>query len=296
MPAPLGDREKWIIVDLYTKGISPQEICSLKGRSYGTVMRVLKEARISTCRRGPWALLTDEQRNKCKEDYARGYSLHYLSKVYGVTSKKIKDEMTAAGIEGPSKHETGIERLHDCSDAVLHDYTTDAVGIREVARRFGVHEGTMKVFLSQHVELKPRGGQLGEKNAASRGRTNVDSTDRDHGKYWARRTVEIALGRKLETGWVIHHMNESPRDQRHSNLWLFPSAESHRAYHAQQSEILAAGGLIPASQTASKNDGLWLPELLALMKSEPDKVEQLLSCRRESPTQDHQESELELAA
>ena len=296
MPAALDKRERWIICELHKNGADGRKISEMTGRSYGTVLRVLKESRISTCRRGPWDLLTDEQREKCKQDYARGYSLHYLSGVYGVTSKRIKDEMLLAGVSGPSKHETGIERLHDCSDAVIHDYMTDAIGLREVARRFGVHEGTMKVFLSQRVELKSRGGQPGEKNAASRNRSQVDSSDRDHGKYWARRTVELALGRKLETGWVIHHMNESPRDQRHSNLWLFPSPELHRKYHAQQSEILAAGGLIPASQTASKNDGLWLPELLALMKSEPDKVKQLLSCRQESPTQDHQEFELELAA
>lgn len=257
------------------------------------MMRVLKSDRMSTTRRGEWDLLTEEQRQKCKTDYQRGYSLNYLSSVYGVGLTKIKKKMVAAGLESPSVHQSGIEKLYDCRDAVIHDYTTDAVGIREVARRFGVHEGTMKVFLSQHVELKSRGGQPGEMNAASRGRHQVDSSDRDHGKYWARRTVELALGKKLPKGWVIHHMNESPRDQRHSNLWLFPSAHQHRSYHAQQSEHLAAGGLVPASQTASENDGLWLPELLVLLRSEPDKVEQLLSCTQESPTSDQQESEPE---
>ena len=295
MAATLTQAERWAISEAYKAGMAPQQICELTRRSYGTVMRVLKQGRMSTARRGPWALLTEEQRETCKNDYRRGYSLHYLSGVYGVTSVKIKLEMDAAGIQKPSNDETGIERLHDCRDAAIHDYTTDAVSIRDVARRFGVHEGTMKNFLAQHVELKSQGGQPGEKNAASRSRHHVDSSDRDHGKYWGRRTVELALGKKLPKGWVIHHMNESPRDQRHSNLWLFPSASLHRCYHAQQSEILAAGALIPANQTALENDGLWLPELLVLLRSEPDKVEQLLSCMQETPSSDQQESELELA-
>lgn len=291
----VSSQERWIIAELHRNGTAPTKIAQMTGRSYGTVMRMLKSSRMSTGKRGPWDFLTEEQKEQCKKDYARGYSRQYLSSVYGVTSERLRNEFEKAGIENPSRHETGIERLNDCRQEVLHDYTTDAVGVREVARRFGVHEGTMKVFLSQHVELKKRGGQPGEKNGASKGKT-VDQKDRDHGKYWARRTVELALGKKLPKGWVIHHMNESPRDQRHSNLWLFPTADLHRQYHAQQSEILASGGLIPASQTASENGGLWLPELVVLMKSEPEKVEQLLSCRPESPMLDQQESEHEPAA
>lgn len=291
----VSSQEHWIIAELYGNGATLAKIAQMTGRSRGTVIKMLKSNRMSTGKRGPWDFLTEEQKDQCKKDYARGYSRHYLSSVYGVTSERLRNEFEKAGIKNPSRHETGIGRLNDCREEVLHDYMTDVVGIREVARRFGVREGTMKVFLLQHVELKKSEGQPVEKNGASKGKT-ADSKDRGHGKCWARRTVELALGKKLPKGWVIHHMNESPRDQRHSNLWLFPTADLHRRYHAQQSEILASGGLIPASQTASKNGGLWLPELVVPMKSEPEKVEQLLSCMPESPMPDQQESEHKLAA
>jgi transposase len=273
------EAEQQAIADMHAQGLSAKEICRETGRSYGTVLRYLKAQRVLTTRRGPWDMLTPEQQQQCRHDYGRGYSLSYLKDVYGVQAGRLRQAMDDAGIQNPSQHTTGIERLHDCRDHVVADYTTDAVGVREMARRFGVHEGTMRTFLQQEVGLKPRGAQPGDVNPMSKGR--VDAKDRDCGKYWARRTVELALGRKLPKGWVIHHMNESPRDQRHANLWLFPGSDAHAHYHRQQSEHLAAGGLVPASQTASENGGLWLPELLVLLKSEPERVGQLLCDRQE---------------
>lgn len=270
-----GERS-WI-VQMHKAGVDSKTIAAQIQRSYGTVLRILKESRVETSRRGPWDLLADEQKNQCKKDYQRGYCTSYLSKIYGVTPQRLLQEFQKSDLQSPTNRVTGIEKLHDCREAVIHDYTTDSIGMREVARRFGVHEGTVRVFLEQEVGIKARGGQPGEMNGMTKGR-QVGQSDRDHGKYWARRTVEIAIGRKLAKGWVIHHMNENPRDQRQSNLWLFPNSESHGTYHARQLDRLAAGGLIPASQTASENGGLWLPELLALAKSEPDKAEQLLSC------------------
>lgn len=281
MPRPTPEIERKVILQMQQIGISPKEISRQLGRSYGTVLRILKQESVSTARRGPWDFLTEAQKNQCKKDYERGYCLSYLQIVYGVLSQRIQKEMGLAGAKNPSQHTTGIERLHDCRDAVVEDYKTDTVGTREMARRFGVHEGTMRTFLQQEVGLKQRGAQPGALNAMNKGR-QIDSKDRDSGKYWARRTVELALGRKLEKGWVIHHMNENPTDQRQSNLWLFPGPTSHGRYHAQQLERLAAGGVIPASQTALENDGLWLPRLVDLLMSEPDKVEQLLSCTLES--------------
>ncbi len=223
-------------------------------------------------------------------DYRRGYSLAYLKSVYGVQTSRLSKEFE--GIPVPSQHKTGIERLLDLAAYVLEDYTEGAIGVREAARRFGVHEGTMQVFLQQRGVLKSRGAQPGIDNPQSKARQQVDSTDRDSGKYWARRTVELALGRKLPKGWVIHHMNENPRDQRQSNLWLFPLAQLHGAYHQRQSESLAAGGRVAASQTALENGGLWLPQLLAQLASSPETVERLLSCTPELPMPDQQESGL----
>ena len=275
---------------LRQEGLSVCDIAERTGRSRGTVSRILRREQMSTHRRGPWDELTTEQQEQARMDYRRGYSLAYLKSVYGVQTSRLSKEF--AGIPVPSQHKTGIERLLDLAPYVLEDYTEGAIGVREAARRFGVHEGTMQVFLQQRGVLKSRGAQSGIDNPQSKARQQVDSTDRDSGKYWARRTVELALGRKLPKGWVIHHMNENPRDQRQSNLWLFPLAQLHGAYHQRQSESLAAGGRVAASQTALENGGLWLPQLLAQLASSPETVERLLSCTPELPMPDQQESGL----
>jgi transposase len=282
----VGKGEVQQMLKLRQDGKSLQEIAAVLDRSPGTVARVLRREQMTTKRLGPWDGLSAEQQEQARRDYQRGYSLLYLKSVYGVQTARLSKEFE--GIPVPSQHTTGIERLLDLAAYVLEDYTDGAIGVREAARRFGVHEGTMRVFLQQRGVLKSRGAQPGIENPQSKARQQVDSSDRDSGKYWARRTVELALGRKLPKGWVIHHMNENPRDQRQSNLWLFPSAQLHVAYHQRQSESLAAGGRVAASQTALENGGLWLPQLLAQLASSPETVEQLLSCTPELPTPDRQ--------
>lgn len=264
------------MLSLHREGLSVVQIADRMERTRSTVQRALQDAGVGTGRRGPWDHLTPFQQEQARTDYQRGYSVHYLSKLYGVTPARLLREFERAGLQPPSVHLTGYERLLDLAGEVLKDYLEGSVSAREVAKRFGVHEGTMTTFLQAKGVLKSRGAQEGTHNPASKAR-QVGSKDRDSGKYWARRTVELALGRQLPTGWVIHHMNENPRDQRQSNLWLFPSGGQHSSYHRQQSEILAAGGRVAASQTALENGGLWLPELLALLLSQPDKAEQLLS-------------------
>ncbi len=278
------------MLELRQDGKSIQEIAAAVGRSRTTVARVLRREQVSTRKLGPWDGLSKDQHEMAKSDYARGYSLAYLESVYGVGRKRLCLEFGKAGLQAPSQHRTGIERLLDLAAYVLEDYTEGAIGVREAARRFGVHEGTMQVFLQQRGVLKSRGAQPGIENPQSKARQTIQAADRDSGKYWARRTVELALGRILPKGWAIHHMNENPRDQRQSNLWLFPTAQAHVAYHQQQSESLAAGGTVAASQTALENGGLWLPRLLVLMQSEPETVERLLSYTPELPTPVRQES------
>lgn len=279
MVAAMSPQEKTKIVFLHQQGVHARKISEETGRSYGAVLRLLKEVN-STFPQTVWDAMSDERKQQCINDYQRGYCLPYLQKIYGVQRERLRKELDRAGIPAPTEHSTGMERLKDCREAVIHDYTTEAIGARDLARRFGVHEGTMTVFLQQTVGLKSCGAQAGAQNPMNKGR-NVDSKDRDHGRYWGRKTVELGLGRKIPKGWVVHHMNENPRDQRHSNLWLFPTSAQHGSYHAQQLDRLAAGGSVPANQTALENGGLWLPQLLVLQQSEPDKVDQLLSCTQE---------------
>ena len=46
-----------------------------------------------------------------------------------------------------------------------------------------------------------------------------------------RHVAERRLGRKLERGEVVHHINRDKTDNRRSNLWVFKSQKEHDAIH-----------------------------------------------------------------
>lgn len=54
---------------------------------------------------------------------------------------------------------------------------------------------------------------------------------RDSDKLVHRNVAERKLGRKLRDGEVVHHRNRNKRDNRRSNLWVFPSQKKHYGTH-----------------------------------------------------------------
>lgn len=209
-----------------------------------------------------------ETRERLIADLKDGYSYGYLQEKYGVGRVALGRWVVKYGLERPTERVTGYEKLLDLKAAVLRDYVDEGVGMRELKMRFGVHEGTIRTFLAVEGVLKPRGAQCGVQNPQAKAR-QVSTRERDSGKYWARRAVEIVLGQKLPTGWVIHHMNECPTDQTLSNLWLFRSTGAHSQFHQRLRASLTAGGQLAPSRMAKDSGGLWLPETLDRLQYEP---------------------------
>lgn len=217
-----------------------------------------------------WETLPEDRKRMIVEDVKAGYSLGYLAAKHRIDRGTLGGWVQRFGLPRPTERVTGYEKLLELKEFVLRDYLEEGVSFRELKTRFGVHEGTMRTFLQTHGVLKSQGAQHGAHNPQSKNR-RVDSTDRDSGKYWARKAVESALGQTLPKGWVVHHMNECPTDQTLTNLWLFRSGAQHSLFHQRQRENLTAGGLLSASRLAKDTGGLWLPETLSRLESEPDK-------------------------
>ncbi len=59
---------------------------------------------------------------------------------------------------------------------------------------------------------------------------------KDSGQLVHRHMAEIKLGRSLQSGEVVHHINRNKQDNRPSNLYVFHDQQAHWAAHKQDAK------------------------------------------------------------
>jgi len=80
--------------------------------------------------------------------------------------------------------------------------------------------------------------------------------------YYRRQSYEVAaicLGQPVPQGWVIHHLNENPRDNRPENLILFRSPSDHSTYHVRLIDLQQKDPQADAIRVALENGAVVLP-------------------------------------
>jgi DNA-binding CsgD family transcriptional regulator len=260
-------------IDLRNQGMRIAEIAKILKMDSGTVSRHLKHRGIKTT-----SLLIDripeDTQKVILEFHDHGYSTKYIGLTTGYPRSSIINLLKSHGREFVGK--TGLSALEAIADKVIQEYQENSIGCREIALRFGFHEGTVSNFFAARNLLKKKGAQEGAENPQYKSRSEEYSKIQDQGKYWSRQIVKSSLGCELPKGYVIHHMDENPLNQSISNLWIFPDGVKHVQYHQQQLSNLASGALKAPSQLALENDALWLPQLIALKQSQPDISQQSL--------------------
>lgn len=214
------------VIEAYERTKSQKEVAKLLGMGQGKVSEILRKQGIHVGR-------GRNQRHMQPEEVIRlWHEIHNQHEI----ARRLGFSPTSVGIL-LRKH--GIQVGRGTKSPIHH------LPMLDVIARYRAGESTLDLGKAYGVDsevirrrLRSAGvPRRGEVECKSRGPKN---SQYKHGRkyeplhYYRRQSYEVAaicLGRPLGQGWVIHHLDEIPEDNRPENLIVFPSQSLHFRFH-----------------------------------------------------------------
>lgn len=138
----------------------------------------------------------------------------------------------------------------------------------EIGKDLGVDaEVIRRRMRAAGMPRRPLGKAKGSKNPQWKGGKSPTM------HYYRRQAYEVAaicLGRPLPRGWIIHHVDENPRNNEPTNVMIFPTQSQHMRYHQRLLEHQRANPSTDAIRLALENGALPLPPPPAQFVLPPD--------------------------
>ena len=137
-----------------------------------------------------------------------------------------------------------IKRHNFCSRDCLAAYSSKTknphgyLGLKDYTN-IGSH------FTALNLELNPHRMTPGVREKLSQARLDTGrgvSYRRLHGRHEHRCIAEAVLGRKLQKGEVVHHLDGNKRNNNPGNLMVFSSQKEHARYHAKLNKLFFGNG------------------------------------------------------
>lgn len=142
----------------------------------------------------------------------------------------------------------------------------------EIASRYLAGESTIELAQDYDVDSEVIRRRLRSKGVSRRGVVESRARGSKNGQwkggkektmhYYRRQSYEVAaicLGQPVPLGWIIHHIDENPKNNQPVNLSLFPSPKLHLRFHQLLLRLQRTGQTVDAIQLVLENGGQMLP-------------------------------------
>lgn len=143
-------------------------------------------------------------------------------------------------------------------DGIVSDYQAGKP-LQEILRTHGVSPSMLhRMRQAAGVPLRDRPKLTGMRNAQYK--HGMGSRGLDRKPWLTKQVAAICLGHVLPAHWLVHHMNEDPRDNRPENLAVFRTKSAHARYHQRLLRLQQKGLAVDASRVVSETGGMMLPK------------------------------------
>lgn len=185
--------------------------------------------------------------------YERLQNQHLVAKELGMIQATVSKILRSQGIHvGKGSNR---QKLNLPMEEVVRRYQAGEP-CRTIAESFAVETEALRRRLVRLGIPRRVGGVSGPDNKQWKGGTE------DAMHYFRRQVYEVAaicLGRPLEQGWVIHHIDENKKHNHPDNLMIFESLSAHTRFHQRQLALQVPTGSREAIQLALENGARLLP-------------------------------------
>lgn len=182
---------------------------------------------------------------------------HRLAEKLGMRQSQVSRILRRFGICAGRGKRSPVHQLP--MDDIVRQYN-EGMSTIGLGRLYGVDPEVIRRRMIRHdktLQMRGPGNASGSRNSQWKGgKSQIEWSDC---RKFARRIAEFCLSRKLEAGETVHHHDEVPANNHPSNLWVFPSHESHLRYHQQLIKSRHAICSEESNLLALENGGLRLP-------------------------------------
>ena len=190
------------------------------------------------------------------EMFDSGCSLREIADGVGCSMSTASRYLTASGRSAWDRRYPQTEGRDE--DAMIQDYQ-NYMPLTEILHKYHISQTTLyRRLREREIETRPkRPSMLGKNNPQYKHGKSGRPDERN--PVLMKQVAAACLGMVVPRGWIIHHIDGNPQNNRPENLAVFRTRRDHQRMHQQLLMLQRIGRPVDASQMVLKNNGILLP-------------------------------------